>query len=541
MMNECRTAEPTAPSPRADHRVVLVIGLALLPWLTILAAHYAGNGESATGVIQYDQPYYVANGRAVFDRGNGVFYPNPSDADANAPIIYFHWLPWVLGAAVTQLSISPGTAYSLLTILMLPVFGGLTWQLVKRRTTQHRLSLTVLALWGGGLVSMIGLVKGLFTGIPLDKAVFEFDPTEGLWFLNWGRNTVYGIEITYHCLVATTWWMVLQRQHSMALLFAGCLALTHPWSGIELLLTLNAWFLLEAIRHRSGASLRTLGCSILSLCLLLGYYKVWLPQFAAHATLQQNWSLNWNLEWSTVLYAYGPIAGLAFLQLRRTAFRMSREEQFLLIAAAVAFGLSLHDRILSKPVQPIHFTRGYIWMPLFLIAAPQLQRILNSVSHHPRRRLAAAVLVFFACFDNIAFTLTHSVWQYRGEEGFFLAAADWHVLQSLDKCARDQVVFCESLQLNYLMPTYIPVRPWMCHKFNTPEFLPRDRILARAIADNSIDPDLISEEIDVLVLSQRRRTDKLARHLNWVRTEIENTKWQVWHRRIDTRIRRAAL
>jgi hypothetical protein len=77
---------------------------------------------------------------------------------------------------VIQLSIAPGATYSLLTILVLPILGSLTWQLVKRRTTQHRLSVTVLTLGGGGLVLMIGLLKGLFTGIPLDEAVFEFDP-----------------------------------------------------------------------------------------------------------------------------------------------------------------------------------------------------------------------------------------------------------------------------------------------------------------------------------------------------------------------------
>ncbi|MDG1896470.1 MAG: hypothetical protein P8J37_16325 [Fuerstiella sp.] len=327
----------------------------------------------------------------------------------------------------------------------------------------------------------------------------------------------------------------------MALMFAGCLALTDPWSSIELLLTLNAWFLLQAMRNRSGVNLRTLGCSILLLCLLLGYYKVWLPQFPAHATLQKNWSLNWNLEWSTVLYAYGPVACLAFAHLQRTGFRVNREEQFLLIAAAVALCLSLHDRILSKPVQPIHFTRGYIWMPLFLIGAPQLQRILACINRLPRRRLVMAALVLTACFDNIAFTLTHSVWQYRGKEGFFLAADDQRVLELLDDCAHDQVVFCESLQLNYLMPTYIPVRPWMCHKFNTPDFIPRDRVLARAIADNSIDPDLLSEKIDVLVLSRQRQTDALEQDRSWVRAENENDKWQVWQRKIVAPIRRAAL
>ena len=79
--------------------------------------------------------------------------------------------------------------------------------------------------------------------------------------------------------------MALQKRYWMALMFAGCLALTHPWSRIELLLTLNAWSLLEVVRNRSGDNLRILGCPILLLCLLLGYSKVWLPQYPAHATV----------------------------------------------------------------------------------------------------------------------------------------------------------------------------------------------------------------------------------------------------------------
>ena len=120
-------------------------------------------------------------------------------------------------------------------------------------------------------------------------------------------------------------------------------------------------------------------------------------------------------------------------------------------------------------------------------------------------------------------------------------AEDWSMLESLDDCAQDQVVFCESLQLNYLMPTYIPVRPWMCHKFNTPDFILRDRVLARAIAGDSIDPDLLSAKIDVLVLSRQRRTDALEKHRNWVRAGSENAKWQIWQRKLDAPVRRAAL
>ena len=84
-------------SPLQHPRNRVLFGLMLLPWLAILTAHYVGNGSNATGFIQYDQPYYVANGRAAFERGDGFRYPNPSDSSADAPVIYFHWLPWALG------------------------------------------------------------------------------------------------------------------------------------------------------------------------------------------------------------------------------------------------------------------------------------------------------------------------------------------------------------------------------------------------------------------------------------------------------------
>lgn len=33
----------------------------------------------ATGFIQYDMPYYLANGRKSFDRGGGLLHANPYD------------------------------------------------------------------------------------------------------------------------------------------------------------------------------------------------------------------------------------------------------------------------------------------------------------------------------------------------------------------------------------------------------------------------------------------------------------------------------
>jgi len=533
-MNSLGTPKP--PSPAPGFRLTIGLGLLLLPWLTVLAFHYWGNGPNATGFIQYDQPYYVANGRAAFERGNGFLYPNPSDASADAPAIYFHWMPWLLGLGVVRMGMNPGTAYSLLNIVLLPLFGWLTWQLVAQRATAHRGSLMIVALWGGGVLSLMGLLKGLATGVPPDPAVFEFDPIDGYWFLNWGRNTIYGCEITYHCLVAATWLAVLRGRHEFALLFAGLVGLTHPWSGLETLLVLNAWYLLEAARQRSGRNLIALGAAVTLLTLLLGYYKVWLPQFAAHAALQENWSLNWRVESSTMLYAWGPVALLAAIHLLGKGKSIDRNEQFLLTAAAVAFALSTHDRILPKAVQPIHFTRGYIWMPLFLVALPRLQQLVSRIKELPsaRRYVVIASLLVVVCFDNIAFTVAHSVRQHGAQDGFFLSDDDRRVLDVLRNEARDSVVFCESLELSYLMPTWVPVRPWLCHKFNTPDYIERQKELKPLIADNRIEADQLPSAIDVLVLNADRDTAELAQSSAWTRAgNSDNGTWQIWRRDSD--------
>ncbi|MEZ6130513.1 MAG: hypothetical protein R3C59_17645 [Planctomycetaceae bacterium] len=528
------TAEPLESTPRQRWWILLCVAAILLPWLSILVAHYVGNGNQATGFIQYDQPYYVANGRAAFERGNGFLYPNPSDASADAPAIYFHWLPWLLGILVARIGLEPGMAYSLLTAGMLPVFGWLTWQLVQRRSTLHRLSLMVLAVWGGGVLSLLGLLRGAATGLSITDGVFEFDPTEGLWFLNWGRNTIYGIEITYHCFVATTWLLIMQRRHGWALLCSGILAMTHPWSGLELLLMVNAWLLLNSAMLRTGRSMVDLGIAMLLIVLLLGYYKVWLPTFPSHAALQHNWSLNWRAEWSTVLYAYGPIGMLAMAQLSHRGFRPTEDEKFLLVSAAVAFGLSIHDRILPKAVQPLHFTRGYVWMPLFLIAVPTIVRMLTSLTElpHLQRRMIVTSLFLFACFDNIAFVATHSYWQFTasGPEGFYLTADDRDVLQTVQHEGKDRIVFCESLDLSYLMPTYAPVRPWLCHKFNTPDYVDRQKELHHAILNNAIDPSLLPPDIQMLVLARDRDAALLDSSVDWKPVAKKNGKWQVWKR-----------
>ena len=51
----------------------LMIIVAVVPFWLMPAAHVASNPETATGFFHEELPYYMANGRAAFDRGNGIF------------------------------------------------------------------------------------------------------------------------------------------------------------------------------------------------------------------------------------------------------------------------------------------------------------------------------------------------------------------------------------------------------------------------------------------------------------------------------------
>ena len=83
------------------------------------------------------------------------------------------------------------------------------------------------------------------------------------------------------------------------------LATTHPWSGLELLLTINLWrsFRWRSICH-SVAAIQLAAAVLLGA--FLSYYRLWLPSFEQHAALQRVW----EVEWTSALGAWG-LAGAA--------------------------------------------------------------------------------------------------------------------------------------------------------------------------------------------------------------------------------------
>ena len=48
-----------------------LIVVAIAPFAVVYLGHFL-SGSGATGFIQIDMPYYSANGREIFERGNGL-------------------------------------------------------------------------------------------------------------------------------------------------------------------------------------------------------------------------------------------------------------------------------------------------------------------------------------------------------------------------------------------------------------------------------------------------------------------------------------
>lgn len=518
--------------------VVAVLVVSLIPFWLIPAAHVMSDPETATGLFHYELPYYVANGRSVFERGNGLSYPNPYDPAASSPSIYVHWLPWIFGVMTAKGGFDPGDV-----ILTFTFFGSLTFAWATRRfvvhrvdSPQHRNFAFLAAMWGGGLLAVFGTIGCMVNGQNWLESVLRFDPGQGLWFLNWGRNALFPTEAIYHALVISCWLAEVRRHRFTANLCLVLLATTHPWSGLELLLTITVWRGVEFLRN--GESVRQLVFSVGLLVVFLGYYKVWLPTFPQHAELQSVWELDWSVPWSSAAGAWLPMLIPVGVLLRRRMQRQmpDRTEQFLLCAVFVAAGLALHDRFV-KPVQPIHFTRGYVWMPLFLLALPLLIEWWVVAQRKFRTTAAAAsVCALLLIADNVVFSVVHVHRQLTACDGFHLDRHERTLLADLHNSdqAANFTVLTDSKTLNYLIPTYARLRPWLGHHFNTPSFPQREQTWNECFAGHDVRPSLVPDEVNLLVIRQSRNTSQLQADPAWVRMPPGNPEWHVWQRRSES-------
>jgi hypothetical protein len=453
--------------------VPLLLSLPAFIPLVWTAIHAWTNGKIPTAFVQYDLAAYVANARQHFAQGFHLTYGNPYAA-YGTPQIYFEPHLFLLGL-LQWIGLSPDLALILFglaaTAFTSITAGKLYEEWVGWRTPAQKWGF-VCFLWGGGLLSLGGALFGLATHTPLMKSFFVFDPSDGWWMLNFGRNLVAPTEAYYHGLFLLAILLLIRRKFAGTLVVAVLVSLSHPFTGISLALVLTAYAAVELILKSGAASWKLLGGSLAIAALHVGYYLIFLNRFADHRALE--WSLDWPYIFWTFFPALYLVGTLALGRLTRwktlQPVLSDPRMRLAIVWFVVIFGLTQHDLVIA-PQQPIHFAHGYDWMALFFLAAPALLPLIEKLLAIRRMPLRAVALAgFLAVFlsDNILWFASfadpsaqwHAIALTRPEKDIL----DWLQGHAVERA----YVASTDLWINYLTPTYTNIRGWSGHDYNTP-------------------------------------------------------------------------
>jgi hypothetical protein len=440
-------------------------------------------GLIPTGFTLDDNPVYMANARQYLDAGNwSPFYSNPFDATTGSPAIYLQPHNFLF-AILVWLGLDPGFIFTLfgLVFTVLSIFIGLKIIQQVYPQLQHKTTIQLLFTWGGGLLAITGLLVAMFyyRQIPpsLDS-IFIGDPGNGWWGLNYGRTLFIPLEAYYHFLFLLGTLFILRKKWKAALAAAFFLAITHPFTGIEFLLIIGGWSLFEKLirKNKELPWYFPVGIGVVT-GLTAWYYLFYLVSFPEHRILHEQFSVGWTYSLYVIIPAYILVlilSGLSYF--REGSFKKMFEQspQRLFFAwGIIAFLLSKHEWFI-KPMQPIHFTRGYTWMGLFLFGIPALVWILNKLKASKRPLVASSFFLLVFLSDNILWTINLLRKKEKSEWIGHLKSDTVGVLKWMSKNLNStDLVFSNEYLVNYYSNVYGKSYSWHSHVYNTPLFAER--------------------------------------------------------------------
>ena len=393
-------------------------------------------------------------------------------------------------------------------------------QVAELGTAAHWAGL-VLFIWGGGVLALTGLVVHLISGSDARTTVtdlFHFDPAQGWWFLNLGRNLVFPTEAYYHALALGAVLMAMRNNFRAALWLALILSLSHPFTGLQFLLILLAWSGAEIVflKNKTIPFMfpLMLGCLLI---FHLAYNVFLLNLFPEHRALFLQWSLAWVEPISAFVPADILVGILAWCAMRKRKLAAelfsSPANRLLLTWFIVSFILTHHDLVIA-PRQPLHFSRGYTWIPLFLLGVQPLLRMLEncfSIKSRFLRVVAVCSIFLIGLSDNLAWFGLHAAMAiaprlgltWLGEDGFRLSAADRDLYRWLMQRAvpHDEVLITPDRNSSriYLAMVYTDYRAWYSHLASTPYAAQRRQEVVDFFEDGSVPPGWSGKEIFMII------------------------------------------
>jgi hypothetical protein len=221
----------------------------------------------------------------------------------------------------------------------------------------------------------------------------------------------------------------------------------------------------------------------------LGYYVWFLNLFKEQQSVYLQLNFPCLIHASSFIPADLIVGGLAFaachrLPLAREVFSRPSNRLFL-VWFLVSFALAHHE-FAFRPRQPAHFSRGYTWVPLFLIGVgPMLStwKFLLSIQAPIIRIVGIGAVLLFFLSDNILWFASRTVGRYvaAGSEensgslpdylynGEMMDARDYAFYIWLNqRPEHTELLVSKDPRIGYLALTYTPFRTWYSHQLNTP-------------------------------------------------------------------------
>lgn len=461
----------------------------MLPSTLPYLQHYLATPADSlpTGYLATDFPYYIGNARAHFEDGFSPTYGLRFSPNPDTPKVYFQPQTLLLGIILKTVGDRSSLAMMIFWFIGAVIFARVALALYERfvglHSKAHWLGL-LLFFWGGGLYVLAGMARiALGMSDPAEAGpLFHFDPFSGWWFINLGRNLIIPHETYIHAFFFGTIIAIFDKRWVLAAFLAFITGISHPFTGVQLLLILASWAALETILLKSKEPGWLWSLAILGILALdLGYFLVFLPHASfEQKVVQKQFEGPWNFSFIGQLLGYALvlvmlIATFIWHQSPRQMWA-NPVKRLLIVWFLVTFALCNHELIIA-PKQPLHFTRGYDWVPLFLLGSPALIAWLTWLLT-PSRRVVGGIL---ACALSALFLLDNAAWLTIGWTSPYIGTAIYKP-KALDDVIRrlKEPDAKGALVLNltktwdgYLIVCETDQRVWATHPHLTPFFVDR--------------------------------------------------------------------
>ena len=468
---------------------------------------YHGDEVQPTGFIQYDNVSYMAYAKEYTEADSfSLRYSNPFNDKFYKPI-YFQ--PQTLFfAALIKTGIPPGWILIPFTLFFSLICFRLIiaiYDLIVPDKSFRTLHIWFFA-WGGGLLT----IAGAFAHFILNKndnfldSIFILDPERGWWGLNLGRSLFFTCEAYYHAVFLGCIYFLLKRKWLPGLLLVFLLSVSHPFTGIELISIIGLWCIVEFIINKKNIPLWFMSGILLILIFHVWYYLFYLNQFADHKSVSEQYALGWRLRFFRIIPAYFITGLLAIFSIYNESvknFFVQRSNRLFACWFLAAFMLANHE-IFIKAMQPIHFTRGYIWTSLFLLGLPALLQWNKFL----QKKYGYAAIVFFATI----FFLDNFLWVFnivytKAETPFptYISKEQKQVLKWLDEESSNKTLIISSdPTISYLSTVYTKAYPWYSHPYTTPFAEKKKSIQNKFLSTGVLDSSWINREINFVLTTK---------------------------------------